>query len=508
MKTFFKTVATVTLFSVCEKFLGFTYRIYLSRAIGAEGIGIYQVALSVFALLLTVCCSGTPITVSRLMTKYKAEGDLKRRNEVISAGLFSALAFSLPVCVLFFIFKNRLGIIFSDLRCVAVFLAVLPGLVFNSLYSVLRGVFWGEKDFLPYSVIELLEEICMIIAGVLIISRADSVADGANGAGFAVLISYLFSFSVATIAFFMRKNRLTNPFPELKPLLASATPVTAMRTTNSLAISLVSVILPARLISAGYTSSQAMSLFGAAAGQAIPILFIPTTLIGSFALVLVPEISESYYKKNWASLKTDTEKAVKFTAFLSCATIPIFITNGEEIGILIFNSPSCGEYLAASSFLMLFMGLSSITTSILNSIGLEKQTLLYYIISGTFMLACVIILPKFLGIYALLAGFSFVYVLTTILNFLLLKKHCPLKLKYKRFIAYSAAFTLPTVLLGLMLDKLLLPVLGTFTTFLLCAAVQTAFISALFFGFGLVDVTFVKEKFKLKKNKKVARENA
>ena len=59
-----------------------------------------------------------------------------------------------------------------------------------------------------------------------------------------------------------------------------------------------------------------------------------------------------------------------------------------------------------------------------------------------------------------------------------------------------------------MLDKLLLPVLGTFTTFLLCAAVQTAFISALFFGFGLVDVAFVKEKFKLKKNKKVARENA
>ena len=55
LKKFFKTVAIVTLFSICEKFLGFIYRIFLSRSIGSEGIGIYQVALSVFALLLTVC---------------------------------------------------------------------------------------------------------------------------------------------------------------------------------------------------------------------------------------------------------------------------------------------------------------------------------------------------------------------------------------------------------------------------------------------------------------------
>ena len=45
MKKFFKTVAFVTVFSVCEKCLGFLYRIYLSRSIGAEGVGLYQVSL-------------------------------------------------------------------------------------------------------------------------------------------------------------------------------------------------------------------------------------------------------------------------------------------------------------------------------------------------------------------------------------------------------------------------------------------------------------------------------
>ena len=42
----YQTAAYVTAFSVAEKFFGFLYRIILSRTLGAEGMGIYQVALS------------------------------------------------------------------------------------------------------------------------------------------------------------------------------------------------------------------------------------------------------------------------------------------------------------------------------------------------------------------------------------------------------------------------------------------------------------------------------
>ena len=163
MQKFFKTVAIVTVFSVCEKFLGFLYRIYLSRTIGAEGIGMYQVALSVFALLLTICCSGTPITVSRLITKYNAENNKQKAQRVISAGLIFTVLIALPVCFIFYAFGNSFTFLFADDRCINIFMIVLPGLIFTSIYSVLRGVFWGTKDFLPYSIIELLEEISMII---------------------------------------------------------------------------------------------------------------------------------------------------------------------------------------------------------------------------------------------------------------------------------------------------------------------------------------------------------
>ena len=75
------------------------------------------------------------------------------------------------------------------------------------------------------------------------------------------------------LLFFLRKNKIVMPKDQLKPLISSAMPITAMRTANSFSNSLVSIILPVRLISAGYTNAQAMSAFGGALGQAIPLLY-------------------------------------------------------------------------------------------------------------------------------------------------------------------------------------------------------------------------------------------
>ena len=92
----YQTAAYVTAFSVAEKFFGFLYRIILSRTLGAEGMGIYQVALSVFAVLATAAASGIPLTVSRLITKYRTQKDGRAQHSVVTAALACALSFSVP----------------------------------------------------------------------------------------------------------------------------------------------------------------------------------------------------------------------------------------------------------------------------------------------------------------------------------------------------------------------------------------------------------------------------
>ena len=50
----YRTAAYVTAFSIAEKAFGFLYRVILSRTLGSEGMGLYQVALSVFVVFATM----------------------------------------------------------------------------------------------------------------------------------------------------------------------------------------------------------------------------------------------------------------------------------------------------------------------------------------------------------------------------------------------------------------------------------------------------------------------
>ena len=124
------------------------------------------------------------------------------------------------------------------------------------------------------------------------------------------------------------------------------------------------------------------------------------------------------------------------------------------------------------------------------------------------MLFSVFFLPKLLGIYSLLVGYAFVYILTTILNLILIQKHCPKKPQYKTFLVKAIGFLFPTILMGFMLEKMLLPIVGSVASLFIICFCLCAFISALFLGFGLIDVKFLGVKFSARKRKNGAISNA
>ena len=77
MKSLFKTVFIIIFFTGITRLLGFIFRIWLSRTIGAEALGIYQISFSVFMVLLTLVSSGIPLIISRLTAKHIANKDKK-----------------------------------------------------------------------------------------------------------------------------------------------------------------------------------------------------------------------------------------------------------------------------------------------------------------------------------------------------------------------------------------------------------------------------------------------
>ncbi len=463
--TVYKNASVVTGLSVAERLLGFLYRIVLSRLIGAEGLGVYQVAHSIFSLLLTVGTGGIPITLSRMIAQSNAENKPKTGESILTAGLLLSLFFALPATILLWIFGGKTSFLFSDKQSFSVFRILLIGLCFSCVYAVLRGYFWGKKQFFLASILETVEEIAMVLIGVTLLRGATSPFDGAKKAAWASAFSHLLSCGATVLCFFALKGKLRKPNKTLKPLFNAAIPITSVRASGSLVNSAVAVLLPAMLVRAGVGEREALTLFGVVSGMVIPVLFTPSTLIGSLSLVLVPELSADYHKKNTERLVRNIERGLRFSFLIACALVPFFSVLGEEFGLLAFSNRTAGKIIAKSCVILLPMSLTLISTSMLNSVGFEKQTFLFFFVGAAAMLLCVLLLPPYLGVYAYVVGMGANYILTSLCNLLFLQKKCPIFQKRWGRVCVQTVFPaligiLPLSLLGEFLLSFLKGYLG------------------------------------------------
>ena len=503
-RTAFATTATlVTTLSIAERTLGFLYRIVLSRLLGAEGLGLYQVALSLFAVFLTLGTGGIPISVSRLISKSKAENNPLAERGALSSGVFLSLLFTLPFVLLFLAFPALSSPFFSDNRGIPVFRILILGLCFSSLYAVFRGYFWGNKRFLLPSILEIAEESVMVLAGVLLLKSVQSPTLGASRAAWAVVISYLFSFTASLLCLLLSGGKFSPPKKQLKPLFNATLPITSVRAGNSLIASLIASLLPIMLVRAGNTESEALALFGIVSGMAMPVLFIPSTIIGSLSLVLVPELAEDYYRKNTKRLYNNLSRGLVIAFLVACFLSPFFYAVGDALGTFAFSEPLAGEFIRKSSPILLPMSLAMISTGMLNSMGHEKQTFLFYLISAAASLLCILFLPAVCGAYAYVLGLGASFLLSTICNLVFLAKQCKGLISFMKRARNGCGLltaikggicVLPLSLLGALAYSLCTRFCGTLLSILFACSFLFISTILLWWAIGVLPKNFLKRK--------------
>ena len=406
------------------------------------------------------------------------------------------LMFTVPAAIVLFFGKNLYSFLFPDRDCVNIFLWLLPGLILTSIYAIMRGSFWGNKQFLPYSVIELAENAVMVVCGCVLISFAHTAKDGAMFAIIAVLISYVFSFAVSMGWYLIKGGKLVNPKPQLKPLIKASLPITAMRTSTSLLNSCVAMFLPALLSKAcGYSGSEALALYGTVIGMSVPMLMIPNSLIGSIAVVVAPEMSENFYAKRTELLKRDVERTIKASVLIACVLIPVMFTLGNDIGVLFYASELSGAVIKRFAFMMLPMCISMITTTILNSMNFEVKTLIYFFIGAIAMIGIIFGFTHLLGINAYMVGLTTSFIITAALNLRLLKKHCE-GINYYGFLLRSIILCAVSCVFGHLFCNLFKNLVAPIWRIVICGGAVAAFVLVAFYAMEMLSARPLKKLFK------------
>ena len=91
------------------RILGFLYRIFLSRRIGAEAFGIYQLATPLYALMLSLGAGGMQTVLSRFVASYLAKKDSRRAKICLAAGCGIVVILSFSASIFLFFSADFIG---------------------------------------------------------------------------------------------------------------------------------------------------------------------------------------------------------------------------------------------------------------------------------------------------------------------------------------------------------------------------------------------------------------
>lgn len=479
-------------------------RIILSRQIGAEGLGLYQIALSVFAVFSTLVSGGIPVTLSHKSAKSIVTKNTKIEGSALSSSLIISVSFSIIITAFVLLCKNLI-ISMTNETAYTILLILIPAVFACGIGACFRGVLWGRKKHLENSTTELLEQIFRLALILFLIDVKSSPKTGAILASVCLSASYIFSTVISIFFYFKNKGTLYYPRNEFYSVMKTSLPITCVRLCSSIGTSLISIMLPIRLVSIGYTEELTLSLFGIATGMTLPLLMFPNTLIGSYSTALIPELTTLLEEKNKSEFNKQIKTSINTCLFVVFCFMPLFISLGEQIGVFLFNNSTSGHFLMKSAWIIVPNALSLISSSILNTLGLETKSFINYIIGFVFMFVFSWFMPIFIGIDALIYGMGACMTIASILNLMMINKQCGCKNIIMKPLLLMIIFTIPSAIITSQIFNLIKFIFSAFFSIAISASLGVIFFVLLCILFDIIDLSVLFnsiKKVRILKNKK------
>lgn len=484
---------TLTMFSVLTRCLGFLYKIYLSRIMTTTDLGIYNQTLSLYMVLITIVSSSIPLTISKITSLNKANNKEYLTNYSITSSLIFntilAVILSLIVVLLRPLMTNILG---SSLGY-EILIALIPSIVFTGLYAQIRGYLWGLENYFAVSIVEFIEQI-LRIAFCMIFVTLNIFSSPVISVGVALSIACGLSTIYGFFLYFRNGGKLKFRHGYLSGIVRSSAPLTCVRILGSLLQPIVAIILPLQLTKLGMEKTLALSELGIIMGMSLPLLSIPSTIIGALCMVLIPRISGK--EKEPSIINQQIDSYIQFSLICIFMFLPIFIALGRPICTLVFGNVSAGTYLTYASWVIIPMGISQITTSILNAMNQEQKTFLYYLISSIFMIIIVIICPKFLGTKSMVVGMGLSNLILAILNLNKIHKLTGFKSNIIVKTTYFLIINLPIIFLTKLTFNIFASYVGTFVGIAIAGIVGVIGYFSLLFVFNILNFKNIKSNLK------------
>ncbi len=439
---FIKNAAILTVSSLVLRLAGIIFKVYVTRIIGSEGIGLYQLIFSFYMLASTFATSGISTAVTRLTTDEIALGNKKGVLRIFRRSIELTLIVALiSLSIVFFGAEIIAAEIIGDIRAILPLKILAFSLPFMGISSCVRGYFIACRRVTPNALTQIFEQIVRITAVLALVGQfvGKDLIKMCSAIILGDTVAEMLSCGVLYLSFLSSKKRLNSlngrenpPFSVVKELTRIALPITSGRYLNTALRTAENVLVPKNLSRYPHSSAGALSQFGMIKGMALPILLFPSTLLNSISTLLIPEMSEAVAKNMYSTIKRLVVRVLRLTFIMSVIFGIGFLLLGRKIGVLIYDSAEVGDLLVYLSPIVPFMYLDSVSDGILKGLDQQSFTFRTAISDSTIRIILILCLLPISGMKGFIGIMYFSNFLTCFLN---VKRLCKVSnVKFKDFL--------------------------------------------------------------------------
>ena len=395
--------------------LGFFYRIYLSRTIGAEGLGLYNMVHPVFGICFAVCAGSIQTALSQYIAAH-----MEQKKQIFAVGISISMALSLILAWIIARFSDFIAsFILLEPSCGPLLPLIAVSVPFAAFHACINGYYYGMQRSKVPAFSQVAEQV--IRMGLVFLIADIWMEQGREITVELAVLGHLIGeaasagFTLATLCLFPpgkqtsenKKGGAACPPSILSvavPLMALAAPLMGNRLILNLLGSAEAIWIPSRLQAFGLTSEEAFSVYGVLTGMAMPFIFFPSAITNSMAVLLLPTVAQAQSAGNKERISNTISMAMRYSLYLGILCIGVFSIYGNALGTSVFHDPNAGAYISTLAWLCPFMYLATTMGSILNGMGRTSTTFSQNIIAMVLRLAFVVLgIPRF-GIRACLWG--------------------------------------------------------------------------------------------------------
>lgn len=385
-KGFMSGVLVLSISTFAVKLIGLAYKIPMMALLGAEGMGYFNSAYEIYALLCVISTAGLPVALSMLVSGCAENKNyLKMARVYRTAMTVFALLGGLGTAFML-IFAERLSAFIENPDAVWSIAAIAPALLCVCVASAVRGYFQGLCKMSPTAISQLIEALGKLILGVLFARIALDAGYGIPvaaalaivGISAGTLLSALYLLALKLLHNRKNKDIISDSSCEddreriAAKLFRIAIPITLSSAVLGVTRIIDMALIMRRLQDIGYSTAGANAVYGSYTTLAVPVFGLIPSLIAPVALALVPRLSAHIERGSIEGQAAIVSSSLRITALFAIPASMGIALYSRNILELLFGDEA--EAISTAAPLLALLGISILFASLITTTNAILQS--------------------------------------------------------------------------------------------------------------------------------------